>query len=97
MSDADLWTPSDELLVTDDIAKVKIENPFEPQDLEAAGIVLPELPVDDDVDAAAAAIALAELDEEEGAHDEEELDLGAGAADDDEEIEDAGNEPVDDL
>ena len=60
----ELWTPSDDLLFGDGIAKAKIDNPFEPADLEAAGVLLPEAAGDAAVQAAAA-VALAEIDESE--------------------------------
>lgn len=76
----ELWTPSDELLFGDAIARAKIDNPFEPADLEAAGVLLPEVAGDDAVQAAAA-VALAEIDESE-------LDYEPVAVADDDAVED---------
>ena len=58
----ELWVPSDDLIVQDTIAKAKLDNPFEPDDLEVAGIVLPE-PDSDEAALVLAAVALAEEDD----------------------------------
>jgi len=77
----DLWTPSDELLGLDPIALQKIQAPFEPEDLEAQGILLGDIN-DDDANEAAACLVLASLDDDDVAGTE------TGEADDDEDLDD---------
>jgi hypothetical protein len=84
---SELWTPSDELLSQDPIAQQKISVPFDPPELAAQGIVLPDIP-DDETNELLAALALAELDDDDAAGDE------PGDVDDDHDIEDPGDEPV---
>ena len=76
----DLWTPSDELLGLDPIALQKIQAPFEPEDLEAQGILLGDIN-DDDANEAAACLVLASLDDDVAGTE-------TGEADDDEDLDD---------
>lgn len=69
----DLWTPSDDLLRADAIAEQKIVQPFEPPDLEAHGIVLPDIE-DDEANVAAAAVAVASISEDENSEESGEVD-----------------------
>lgn len=75
----DLWTPSDNLLEQDPIAKAKIENPFDPPGLHA-----PAGDEDDDANAEAAAAALAESRGDKPA------DGFDGAVDDDDAVDEPG-------
>lgn len=86
---SDLWTPSDARLEQDSIAAQHIRLPYDPPDLEANGIVLPD-DVDDERIELAAAIALAELDDDAPAAEGEE----PGGCEDDDDIEDADADPV---
>jgi hypothetical protein len=81
----EIWTPSDDLLKSDPIAELKVVHPFDPPDLAAHGIVLPDTE-DDEANAAAAALAIAVISEDEDAAGE------GGECDDD----DAIDEPDDD-
>ncbi|HEX8158185.1 MAG TPA: hypothetical protein VF526_12445 [Solirubrobacteraceae bacterium] len=84
----DIWTPSDDLLAHDPIARQKLQTPFEPADLEAHGIKLFDIE-DDEANEAAACIVLATLDSDDSDGDE------PGECDDDDEIDDpADNENV---
>jgi hypothetical protein len=84
---SELWTPSDDLLTQDPIAEQQISVPYEPPDLEAHGIVLPDV-TDDETNELLAALALAELDNDDVAGDE------PGDVDDDHDIDDPDNEAV---
>lgn len=84
----ELWTPSDELIAADGIATAKIDNPHDPHDLEAVGVLLPESDAGDAIFEAAAAVALAEIDDSDP-----EGDLIASP--DDEAIEDFDEMPID--
>jgi hypothetical protein len=78
---SELWTPSDDLLQHDPIARQKLMTPFEPADLEAHGIKLFDTE-DDEANEAAACIALATLDSDDSSGDE------PGDCDDDEVLDD---------
>jgi hypothetical protein len=82
-----LWTPSDDLLAQDPIAQQHVSMPFDPPDLAAGGIVLPDVD-DDETNELLAALALAELDDDDVAGDE------PGDVDDDHEIDDPDEDPV---
>jgi hypothetical protein len=71
---------SDDLLAQDPIATAKVAHPYDPPDLEAAGLMLPDL--DDDANEAAAAVVLAQL-----AGDEDAI-TGPGVVDDDAAVDD---------
>jgi hypothetical protein len=78
---SNLWTPSDEMLQRDPIARQKIQSPYDPLDLEAEGIRLFD-EEDDDANEAAACLVLASLDDDDTAADE------PGECDDDEQLDD---------
>jgi hypothetical protein len=84
----DVWVPSDELLSGDPVAQQKIVTPFDPPDLSAGGIVLPDLEDDDDKLAAEAALVLAELE------DDDVMGRGDPNVADDDDIADPDDEPV---
>lgn len=86
---SELWTPSDERLERDPIAAQHILLPYDPPDLEANGVVLPD---DDDAERneLAAAIALAELDDDAPMPEGEE----PGGFEDDGDVEDDGADPI---
>lgn len=77
----EIWTPSDELLIADVIAAQKVAEPYDPPDLEAQGILLPDV-VDDEANAAAAALVVASISEDEDDEGE------GGECDDDDAIDD---------
>jgi hypothetical protein len=85
----DLWTPSDDLLARDPIAERHVELPFDPPELEAQGVALPDLQ-DEEAIELAAALALAAQEDDDLAGDE------PGEAEDDDEVDDheAAAEPV---
>lgn len=91
-TDSGLWVPSDDLLGQDPIAIAKVLAPFDPPDLEGAGVVLPDR--DDDTNEVLAAAVLAEEFGDDDARPD-----GSGACDDDDEVLDdfSDTDPIGDV
>lgn len=86
-----LWTPSDELLLTDPIARAKVQHPHPAVNITDAGLVFPDLDEDEVLEARAAAV-LAELDPDEDGDPQE------GTVDDDDAVDDEDDPtPGDDV
>lgn len=83
----DLWTPSDDLLARDPVAMAHVTDPFDTPDLEAQGVVLPDVE-DHEANELLAAVVLAELDDDDVAGDE------PGDVDDDDDVDGDEDEPV---
>lgn len=86
-----LWTPSDEILLGDPIARAKVQHPHPAVDLAGAGLALPDSEDDDVLEARAAAV-LAELEPDDDG------DAQEGTVDDDDAVDDEDDPtPGDDV